>query len=162
MTSRVSSMLLPGNSRNVNIFLSIFPDQKLIIHVIIWHVGLALNIIEKMQSLNTGTFVFTATRTRTLSQGCGVCSCSLLAKTNTAVLICVILPSLVSKVQKTSSGLEPRTVFRGCGLCSCNFPAETTLVLTLFFYRAYFPSHRNHPRQVSNPGQFSVLCPLFL
>jgi hypothetical protein len=38
----------PGNSRNVNIFLSVFLAPKLIIGLIIWHFGLSLNIIEKI------------------------------------------------------------------------------------------------------------------
>jgi hypothetical protein len=65
-----------------------------------------------------------------------------------------LLPIILSKVQKTSPGLEPRTVFRGCNLCSCNFLAETTFVLASFFYRAGFPSYMNHIRWESKPGQF--------
>jgi hypothetical protein len=57
---------------------------------------------------------------------CDLCSFSLLAETSNAGIIYVLLPSLVTKVQKTSSpGLKPRTVLQGCGLCFCNLCFET-------------------------------------
>jgi hypothetical protein len=55
-----------------------------------------------------------------------LCSFSLLGETNNFGLVPVLLPSLVSKVQKTSSpGLEPTIVFPDCDLCFCNLLIET-------------------------------------
>jgi hypothetical protein len=68
-------------------------------------------------------------------QICDLYSFSLLNETNNVGLIYILLPSLVSKAQKTSSvGLKHRTAF-----CVAPFvpvvspPEQTTMVLALFF-----------------------------
>jgi hypothetical protein len=120
-------VLLRGNSRNVNIFLSIFLAPKIIKVLIIRHIVLSLNITEKNTiAKHNNIWLYSNLNTGHFSQGCGVCSCSLLAETNNAILKYLLLPSLASKVQKTfSPGLELRTVFWGCGLRSCSLLAKT-------------------------------------
>jgi hypothetical protein len=69
-------------------------------------------------------------------------TCDLLAEANSVAFICV-MPSLVSKVHKTSSSrLETNAGFRGCGLCSCSLHAETNCFgpVAIFFLSCLVPS----------------------
>jgi hypothetical protein len=54
------------------------------------------------------------------------------SKQTTLDLGAVLLPRLVSELQKTSSsGIEPRTVFRDSGLCFCNLLFDTNNFFSL-------------------------------
>jgi hypothetical protein len=73
--------------------------------------------------------------------GGGVCSCSLLTKTNKSGLGTIFLLYVVSELQKLySPGLKPSKSFGNCVICSCNLPAKTTLVLAPFFCFPWFPN----------------------
>jgi hypothetical protein len=66
-----------------------------------------------------------------------------------------IIEKIIIPKPKSSQRLEPRTVFGFVtSVPLISSPERTNLALAQFFYRAYFPSYRNHPRQYSNPGQF--------
>jgi hypothetical protein len=92
-----------------------------------------------MLRLQTTETIFTENRTQDSFSGLWPLFLNFLFESKNFGLGAVLLPCLVSGLQKPfSPGIEPRTVSRGCGLCSCNLLFETTFVLALFFYRACF------------------------
>lgn len=138
ITNRVPATLLLGNSRNVNILLSVSLAQKLI-------TGLSLVLVlffyyaqipsyrhHLHQDLSSGKiFVVVAFFYNLLDE----------RKLALAPFIyCSFIPGYY-----LHHDLNPGHFFRGPTLSYFNFIAEkATLVLATFFYHAYFRSYRNH------------------
>jgi hypothetical protein len=88
---------------------------------------------------------------------CGLCSCNIPAETYNFGVGTVLLSSLVSELQTSSSALEPRnSIFVVEAFVTVvSYLKQTALILAPFFYRARFPTCRNRPRRNSNSRQFS-------
>jgi hypothetical protein len=92
----------------------------------------------------------------TVFQACDFCSFNLITETNRFGLGDILIPCLVSEVQK-SFALEAqrKEFFRVVAFVSVIFsPKQTILILAPFFYHASFPSYRKHSHQDSDQRQF--------
>jgi hypothetical protein len=82
-------------------------------------------------------------------QGCGVCSCSLFAETNNAVLFYQSAENIFTGTRTQDSLFVP-VIF----VPLVSSPKQIMLVSSMFFNRHYFPSYRKHLHRDLNPGQF--------